>query len=99
MALHGARLALKTHNQALTYDQLNRAANRLGRAILTRSPAGDEPIALLFQHGAALITATLAALKTGRPFVQIDDKLPQARARPADPRRRRALDRHRRREL
>jgi amino acid adenylation domain-containing protein len=80
VALHGARLALTTHNQALTYDQLNRAANRLGRAILTRSPAGDAPIALLFQHGTALITATLAALKTGRPFVQIDDKLPHARA-------------------
>ncbi len=80
MALHGARLALKTLNQALTYDQLNRAANRLGRAILTGSPAGDEPIALLFKHGSALITANLAVLKTGRPFVQIDDKLPQARA-------------------
>ena len=80
VALHGARLALKTLNQALTYDQLNRAANRLGRAILTASPAGDEPIALLFKHGSALITANLAVLKTGRPFVQIDDKLPQARA-------------------
>ena len=81
VALHGARLALKTHNQALTYDQLNRAANRLARAILTGSRAGEEPIALLFHHGTALITATMAALKTGRPFVQVDDKLPQARAR------------------
>jgi amino acid adenylation domain-containing protein len=80
VALHGARLALKTPNQALTYDQLNRAANRLGRAILTGSPSGDEPIALLFKHGSALIAATLAVLKTGRPFVQIDDQLPQARA-------------------
>ena len=80
VALHGARLALKTLNQALTYDQLNRAANRLGRAIFNESPAGDEPIALLFKHGSALITANLAVLKTGRPFVQIDDKLPPARA-------------------
>ncbi len=80
VARHGARLALKTLNQALTYDQLNRAANRLGRAILDGSPAGEEPIALLFKHGSALITANLAVLKTGRPFVQIDDKLPQARA-------------------
>jgi amino acid adenylation domain-containing protein len=80
VARHGARLAVKTLNQALTYDQLNRAANRLGRAILTGSPAGDEPIALLFKHGSALITATLAVLKTGRPFVQIDEKLSQARA-------------------
>ncbi|MGZ9257748.1 MAG: AMP-binding protein, partial [Candidatus Binatia bacterium] len=79
-ALHGARLALKTLNQALTYDQLNRAANRLGRAIFNESPAGDEPIALLFKHGSALITANLAVLKTGRPFVQIDEKLPPARA-------------------
>jgi amino acid adenylation domain-containing protein len=80
VALHGARLALKTPNQSLTYDQLNRAANRLGRAIFNESPAGDVPIALLFKHGSALITANLAVLKTGRPFIQIDDKLPPARA-------------------
>ena len=80
VALHGARIALKSHNHALTYDQLNRAANRLGRAIMAGSPSVEEPVALLFNHGSALITANLAVLKTGRPFVQIDDKLPQARA-------------------
>ena len=41
VALHGARLALKTLNQALTYDQLNRAANRLSRAISTDHRAGQ----------------------------------------------------------
>jgi amino acid adenylation domain-containing protein len=77
---HGERIAVKSKNQLLTYDQLNRAANRLARAILSASPSCSEPVALLFKQGAALITANLAALKTGRPFVQIDDKLPQQRA-------------------
>jgi len=77
---HGANIALKCHNCTLTYDQLNRAANRLGHAILTALPGGDEPIALLFKHSTALITANLAVLKSGRPFVQIDIKLPPPRA-------------------
>ncbi|HEX9453224.1 MAG TPA: AMP-binding protein, partial [Candidatus Binatia bacterium] len=80
VAQHGASIALKNHNRVLTYGQLNRAANRLGHAILTGSPGRDEPIALLFKHGTALITANLAVLKSGRPFVQIDNKLPRPRA-------------------
>jgi amino acid adenylation domain-containing protein len=78
--LHGERVAIKSKNHFLTYDQLNRTANRLARAILTASGAGNEPVALLFKQGSALITANLAVLKSGRPFVQIDYQLPRERA-------------------
>jgi amino acid adenylation domain-containing protein len=77
---HGERIAVKSKNDSLTYDQLNRAANRLAHAILPAPLSSSEPTALLFKQGAALITANLTVLKTGRPFVQIDDKLPQHRA-------------------
>ena len=67
---HGERIAVKSKNQSLTYDQLNRAANRLARAILSAPLSSSEPIALLFKQGAALITANLAVLKTGRPMLR-----------------------------
>jgi amino acid adenylation domain-containing protein len=78
--LHGARIAVKTKNETVTYDRLNRAANRAARAILSRAAHSERPVALLFKQGVALITANLAALKTGKPYVQIDYTLPQDRA-------------------
>ena len=60
------RLALKSKRQAVTYDQLNRVANRLARTILAERKEGSEPIAMLLEHGIQVVVATLAALKAGR---------------------------------
>jgi surfactin family lipopeptide synthetase A len=46
------RLAVKTKDHALTYDALNRAANRLARDILEKRGEGEEPILLLLDNGA-----------------------------------------------
>src|SRR3990167_1064135 len=46
------RIAVKTRNHTLTYDALNKAANRVARAILAQSGEGDEPIALLLENDA-----------------------------------------------
>ena len=45
------RLALKVGDHALTYEELNRYANRISRAVPERRGPGSEPIALLFEHG------------------------------------------------
>ena len=39
------RLAVKAGSHALTYDALNRAANRVARAILAHGGGEEEPIA------------------------------------------------------
>ncbi len=80
-ALHGARPAVVTDGDALTYDALNRAANRLGRALVARDPEGVGPIALLTSHGAPTITAMLAVLKAGKMFVPLDPTFPVDRLR------------------
>src|SRR5262245_5453282 len=54
---YASRLAIKTRDQALTYAELNEAANRLAHAILARRGEGQEPIALLFAKGVPLIVA------------------------------------------
>jgi acyl carrier protein len=58
-------LAVKAKRDTLTYDELNRAANRVARAILAQIP-GEEPIGLLLEHGAPMIVAILGVLKAGR---------------------------------
>ncbi len=75
------RLAVKTSEKSLTYDALNRAANRVARAIVADRRQGAEPIGLLFKTGAALIVADFAALKAGKPFVPLDPALPAAKLR------------------
>jgi len=47
------RTAVKSANQVLTYDELNKAANIVARAMLPECGEGNEPVALLFDHGAA----------------------------------------------
>ena len=72
------RLAVKTEHHELTYDMLNQAANRVARAILQRGE-GNEPIALLLEHGASAVAAILGILKAGKIYVPLDTAYPQTR--------------------
>jgi amino acid adenylation domain-containing protein len=74
------RLAVKSSSYALTYDELNRAANRVACFILGQRGIGEEPIALLFEHSAPVITAILGVLKAGKIYVPLDPSLPRSRA-------------------
>ena len=77
---HSTRLAVKTPGEALTYDALNRAANRVASAILARRrETGAEPVALLLEQGAQAIAAMLGVLKAGKIHVGLDPAHPRAR--------------------
>ena len=71
------RLAVKDKNRSLTYDQLNRAANRIAHAVLAERGDASEPIALLFQHGIDMIPAILGVLKAGKFYLGLDPSFPQ----------------------
>ena len=70
------RLAVKTRTEELTYDQLNKAANRVAHSILTEIGDGQEQVGLLFEQSAAAIVAILGALKAGKIYVPLDRSLP-----------------------
>ncbi len=74
------RLAVKTKTKGLTYDELNRNANRVAHAVLAHCDKGNDPVALLFKQGAALISATLGVLKAGKAYVSMDLSLPTTKA-------------------
>ena len=73
------RIAVRTPTHTLTYDELNRAANRIAHAILDRSDVVQRPIAVLFDHGAPFVIASLAVLKAGGVPVSLESGFPQAR--------------------
>ena len=76
---HPTRLAIKTGNQLLTYEELNRSSNRVALSILAQRPRGEEPIALLLEHGAPVIIALLGVLKAGKIYVPLDPAYPHER--------------------
>jgi amino acid adenylation domain-containing protein len=77
--LYPDRLAISFENDALTYDELNKAANRIARAILARHDAGNSPTALLLEQGTQVISAILGALKAGMMYVPLDASHPPMR--------------------
>ena len=73
------RLAVKTDSSRLSYDALNRAANRIARAVLALQGTDEGPVALMFEKGAPLISAIIGVLKAGKTYVPLDPSYPYAR--------------------
>jgi len=70
--LHPDRMAVKIGGCSLTYDQLNRAANRIAHSILEKCESGNEPISVLLEHGLDAIVVILGALKANKPWLALD---------------------------
>ena len=73
------RLAVKDKGRSLTYDELNKAANRIAHSILEKRGHVSEPVVLLFEHGIQVIVAILGVLKAGKFYVVIDPSAPLER--------------------
>ena len=66
VARYPERIAVKTPNHSLTYDELNKAANRVARSILALIGDAEEPVALLVQHGPFVIVGILGDFEGGK---------------------------------
>ncbi len=73
------RIAVKMGDRAMTYDELNQAANRIAYAVLEKRGSMAEPIVLLFEHSSDVITAILGVLKAGKFYVSVDVSFPEQR--------------------
>lgn len=72
-------IAVKSKTEKLTYEQLNKNANRLAQAIIAQQGEGSQAIALLLEKGASYITTIFGVLKTGKIFVPLDASFPLTR--------------------
>jgi len=73
------RIAVKTTREALSYDDLNKAANRLARAIVAERGDDPEPLAILLEAEASAIAAILGVLKSQKFYVLLKPSHPFAR--------------------
>jgi amino acid adenylation domain-containing protein len=76
---HATSIAVRTGSHEWTYEELNRKANEIARAILAMGGKGSERVALMFAHDAPMLAAMLGALKAGRSYVPLDPYYPQRR--------------------
>ncbi len=71
--------AVKSRNHKWSYEELNRAANRVAHTVLNLRGADEERIALLFDHDAPMIVSLLGTLKAGKTYVPLDPSYPAER--------------------
>jgi amino acid adenylation domain-containing protein len=80
-AMYPGRIAVKSKNHEWTYQDLDRAVDSVAQLILRSRGAGEERIALLFEHDAPMIAGMLGALQAGKTYVPLDPHHPAERLR------------------
>ncbi|MFD4763320.1 amino acid adenylation domain-containing protein, partial [Streptomyces sp. NPDC058439] len=71
--------AVVFEDTALTYDELNRRANRLAHSLIACGAGPEQVVALRLPRSPELVVAVLAVLKTGAAYLPIDPDYPAAR--------------------
>ncbi len=76
---HGQLTALLWDGGEMSYETLDREANRLARSLLDLGVRAEVPVGILLERSSALIVAVLATLKAGGAFVPLDPDYPPQR--------------------
>uniref|UniRef100_UPI0032176008 non-ribosomal peptide synthetase n=1 Tax=uncultured Roseibium sp. TaxID=1936171 RepID=UPI0032176008 len=79
VALAPDAAAVRDARQTLSYDGLNRAANRLAARLGSLGAAPDVPVALMVSRNADMVIGVLGVMKAGAPYLPLDPGLPEER--------------------
>lgn len=79
VAAHANAIALIAGDDELTFDEVNRRANRLARRLVEQGIEPDQLIGVLCARGANMVVAILAVLKSGGAYLPLDPAYPTAR--------------------
>ncbi|WP_030039859.1 non-ribosomal peptide synthetase, partial [Streptomyces resistomycificus] len=72
-------VALVCEDRELTYAELNAAANRLARLLVSRGVRAEDIVAVALPRSPELVVCLLAVLKTGAAYLPLDADHPQDR--------------------
>ena len=73
------RIAIVHGEQSLSFDQLNRAANRLARHLRAQGVKADDLVAVFDERGLDLVVMIVATLKAGAGWLPLDPRNPPQR--------------------
>ncbi len=76
---HPDRIAVSSSGRRASFGELDCLANRVADVLTDRLGTGNEPVGILLEGGVPAIAALLGVLKSGRPFVPLDPRLPRER--------------------
>ena len=77
--LYGDKTALITEDGELTYDELNRKANRIANALIKRGVNVEDRIMFILNRDSRLIITILGIIKAGCAFIPVDPEYPKDR--------------------
>lgn len=72
-------VAVQLGDERLTYEELNRAANRIAHGLRKRGVGADSIVALLDDRGPALLSMIVGVLKAGGAYLPLDPHHPAER--------------------
>jgi amino acid adenylation domain-containing protein len=72
-------VAVVFEEEQLTYDELNRRANRLAHYLISVGARPETPVGVLMERSADMVVGILAVLKTGAPYLPLDADYPNER--------------------
>lgn len=72
-------VAVVCGDEALSYDELNRSANRLAHRLIAQGIGPEQVVALAMPRSAELVIGLLAVLKAGAAYLPLDPEYPQDR--------------------
>lgn len=73
---HQDRIAVKIRDNLLTYDELNRSANRVARVILDRLGTGTRPIVVFSEQNLTAVISVFAIWKAGKIVIAVEPSFP-----------------------
>ncbi|WP_344318934.1 amino acid adenylation domain-containing protein, partial [Streptomyces yatensis] len=79
VARRPAATAVTCRDTSLSYDEVNRRANRLARLLIARGAGPERLVALALPRSAELVVVLLAVLKAGAGYLPVDPGYPAER--------------------
>ncbi|MDX7988952.1 amino acid adenylation domain-containing protein, partial [Xenorhabdus sp. 12] len=79
VARHPADIAIMCKDQSLSYDELNRRANRLAHHLIALGVQPDDRVAMCVERSLDMAVGLLGILKAGAAYVPLDPAYPDER--------------------
>ncbi len=76
---HPDQIAVTSSRGSYTYEELNRAANRIANTLLYQGVQPDDVVCIILERGIEIYAATLGVLKSGAAYTIVNSKYPDER--------------------